>query len=45
VLDHGRVIAQGTPGELKARVGDGATLDDVFLTLTGHATTAGALTA
>jgi ABC-2 type transport system ATP-binding protein len=37
VLDHGRVIARGTPDELKARVGDGATLDDVFLTLTGAA--------
>ena len=36
VLDHGRVIARGTPAELKARVGDGASLDDVFLELTGH---------
>jgi ABC-2 type transport system ATP-binding protein len=35
VLDHGRVIARGTPDELKALVGDGASLDDVFLTLTG----------
>jgi ABC-2 type transport system ATP-binding protein len=38
VLDHGRVIARGTPSELKAMVGEGATLDDVFLTLTGSAT-------
>jgi ABC-2 type transport system ATP-binding protein len=36
VLDHGRVIARGTPSELKATVGDGATLDDVFLELTGE---------
>jgi ABC-2 type transport system ATP-binding protein len=34
VLDHGRVIARGTPAELKAMVGEGATLDDVFLQLT-----------
>jgi ABC-2 type transport system ATP-binding protein len=34
VLDHGRVIARGTPAELKAMVGEGATLDDVFLHLT-----------
>ncbi|MDR1189721.1 MAG: ATP-binding cassette domain-containing protein [Bifidobacteriaceae bacterium] len=35
VLDHGRVIAEGTPGELKQRHGSGS-LDDVFLTLTGR---------
>jgi ABC-2 type transport system ATP-binding protein len=35
VLDHGRVIARGTPDELKALVGEGASLDDVFLSLTG----------
>jgi ABC-2 type transport system ATP-binding protein len=36
VLDHGRVIAEGTPSELKSGLGgDDVTLDDVFLTLTG----------
>jgi ABC-2 type transport system ATP-binding protein len=36
VLNHGRVIASGTPGDLKARAGtspDG-TLDEAFLALT-----------
>src|SRR5580693_5337380 len=37
VVDHGRMIATGTPQELKASTG-GATLDDVFLALTGHDT-------
>jgi ABC-2 type transport system ATP-binding protein len=32
VIDHGRVIAEGTPDELKRRVG--GSLDDVFLSLT-----------
>src|SRR4051795_1689332 len=36
VLDRGRVIARGTPAHLKAQVGEGATLDDVFLALTGR---------
>jgi ABC-2 type transport system ATP-binding protein len=35
VMDRGRVAAIGTPAELKARVGPGATLDDVFVSLTG----------
>ena len=36
VLDHGRLIAEGTPTELKSGIGgDNVTLDDVFLTLTG----------
>ncbi|MFD6447028.1 ABC transporter ATP-binding protein [Promicromonospora sp. NPDC060204] len=38
VLDAGTLVAEGTPGELKAQVPGGATsLDDVFLALTGHA--------
>ena len=36
VLDRGTVIARGTPSELKAQVGEGASLDDVFLALTGR---------
>lgn len=36
VMAGGRVIAEGTPGELKASHGAGATLDDVFLALTGR---------
>ena len=40
VLDRGRVIAVGTPEELKRAVGGiQATLDDVFLALTGHTAT------
>ena len=40
VLNHGRVIASGTPAELKARAGaSGGTLDEAFLTLTGTALT------
>ena len=38
LLDGGRLVAEGTPAELKARAG-GATLDDVFLALTGHPAT------
>ncbi len=34
VLSHGRVVAVGSPAELKARVGPHATLDDVFAALT-----------
>ncbi|WP_410660982.1 ABC transporter ATP-binding protein [Amycolatopsis sp. lyj-112] len=47
VIDAGRVVAAGTPDELKAKVGPDRvetitrkpTLDEVFLHLTGHATT------
>jgi ABC-2 type transport system ATP-binding protein len=38
ILDHGRILAQGTPEELRSEhslAGDGATLEDVFLRLTG----------
>jgi oleandomycin transport system ATP-binding protein len=37
VIDHGRVIAEGTSAELKAQTG-ADTLDEVFLSLTGHDT-------
>ena len=36
VMDGGRAIADGTPAELKATHGPGASLDDVFLSLTGR---------
>jgi ABC-2 type transport system ATP-binding protein len=35
IIDHGRIVAEGTPEELKARVGT-TSLDEVFLALTGH---------
>jgi ABC-type multidrug transport system ATPase subunit len=35
VLDHGKIIASGTPSQLKERAGgDGTSLDDAFLALT-----------
>lgn len=38
VMDHGELIALGTPDELKARVGppDQVTLEEMFLSLTGR---------
>jgi len=36
ILDQGKIVALGTPAELKAQHGDGATLEDVFVNLTGH---------
>jgi ABC-2 type transport system ATP-binding protein len=36
LLDGGRLVAEGTPAELKAQAG-GETLDDVFFAFTGHA--------
>ncbi|MCT9933671.1 ATP-binding cassette domain-containing protein [Planotetraspora sp. A-T 1434] len=35
IIDHGRIVASGTPAELKAAHGAG-TLDDVFLAVTGR---------
>jgi ABC-2 type transport system ATP-binding protein len=35
ILHAGRVVVQGTPGQLKASVGPGATMDDVFVRFTG----------
>jgi len=38
ILDRGRILAEGTPAELRAQHsqnGDGASLEDVFLRLTG----------
>jgi ABC-2 type transport system ATP-binding protein len=37
LLNHGAVIATGTPAQLKASVGADATLDEAFLALTGDA--------
>ncbi|HTT47484.1 MAG TPA: ATP-binding cassette domain-containing protein [Pseudolabrys sp.] len=34
LIDRGRIVAVGTPAELKAHVGPDATLDDVFIGLT-----------
>src|SRR5512132_2206739 len=34
IIDHGRIVAQGTPAELKAQTG-GSTLEEAFLALTG----------
>jgi ABC-2 type transport system ATP-binding protein len=47
VIDAGRIVAEGTPDELKAKVGPDRvetvtrkpTMDEVFLHLTGHAPT------
>jgi len=36
ILDEGKIIALDTPGALKAFLGTGATLEDVFLAKTGH---------
>ena len=33
LIDHGQIVAVGTPSELKARVGPDATMDDVFIRL------------
>jgi ABC-2 type transport system ATP-binding protein len=36
IIDRGKVVAEGTPDELKARFGR-SSLDEVYLTATGHA--------
>ena len=38
IIDNGRVIAEGSPAELKSRIGspDEVTLEEVFLNLTGR---------
>ena len=36
VIDHGKIVAQGAPAELKAKA-NAATLEDAFIALTGHA--------
>ena len=35
LIDHGRIVADGTPSELKAKIAPSATLDDVFVHLVG----------
>ena len=37
LINDGRLMALGTPGELRARLGPAASLDDVFTALTGAA--------
>jgi ABC-2 type transport system ATP-binding protein len=36
VIDRGKIVAQGTPSELKEKT-KCATLEDAFIALTGHA--------
>ncbi|MBB5628834.1 ABC transporter ATP-binding protein [Sphaerisporangium krabiense] len=36
IMNAGRVAGEGAPADLKSRIGPAATLDDVFLTLTGR---------
>ena len=42
ILNRGRLAALGSPQELRARLGEGSTLDDVFERFTGEALEAGA---
>lgn len=35
VIDHGKIVAQGTPSEIKKQAGE-ASLEDAFIKLTGH---------
>ncbi|MDE2058668.1 MAG: ATP-binding cassette domain-containing protein [candidate division NC10 bacterium] len=41
IIHQGRIVAMGSPAELKAPVGAGASLDDVFVHFTGAAIEAG----
>lgn len=36
VIDHGKIVAQGTPSEIKQQASE-ASLEDAFIKLTGHA--------
>ncbi len=36
ILDHGRIVAMGSPARLKAQHGSRASLEDVFVSLTGR---------
>ncbi len=42
IIQHGRIVAQGTMGELRTQAGAGATLEDIFLELTREVTAEGA---
>ena len=42
ILNRGKLAALGAPDELKARVGEGSTLDDVFERFTGETLEVGA---
>lgn len=35
IIQHGRLLAEGTLEELRGRAGGGATLEDVYLSLVG----------
>ena len=37
IIEHGRLIAEGTLAELRSGQGSGASLEDIFLSLTGGA--------
>jgi ABC-2 type transport system ATP-binding protein len=41
IMHHGRVVAEGSPRELKAAIGPRATLEDVFIHHTGDTLTTG----
>ncbi len=37
IMDHGKIVAAGTSDSLKKQANNAATLEDAFITLTGHA--------